>query len=244
MLRQWFGYRIIHCHGRHEGPSVLFYTLHPKEILRPPLEQEIVLGAEEPLSDYFAGRGLKSSAKPLPAGSNLAMTKKWWWLVLEFFVSLAPRAWLGQRPRKSSSTRKNCAPDALGRSIGPYKSTPHRPSRQMDSPSISKTLPPSVLDRELMMDPASTPPRARHSGVVQCMRRVTKTLCRHYIPMKTRVDVPARGLVIFFKAQTTCCRTQSTLKKDLRRRFSTTNADEFRCAACCPVYSSTFVNPR
>ena len=213
MLRQWFGYRIIHCHGRHEGPSVLFYTLHPKEILRPPLEQEIVLGAEEPLSDYFAGRGLKSSDKTLPAGSNLAITKKWWWLVHGVFVSLAPRAWLGQRQRKSSSTRKNCAPDALGRSIGPYKSTPHRPSRQMDSPSISKTLPPSVLDRELMMDPASTPPRARHSGVVQCMRRVTKTLCRHYIPMKTRVDVPACGLVPFFQAQTTCCRTQSTQEK-------------------------------
>ena len=105
MLRQWFGYQIIHCHGRHEGPSVLFYTLHLKEVLRPPLEQEIVLGAEEPPSDYLAGRGLKSSDKSLPAGSNLAMTKK---LVvaccLNYTCHLAPRAWLGLRQRKSSST--------------------------------------------------------------------------------------------------------------------------------------------
>jgi len=121
LLRQWFGYQISHCHGRHEGPSVLFYTVNVKEILRPPLEQEIVLGAEEPPSDYFAGRGLKPSDKSLPAGSNLAMTKKWWWLVLEVFVSLAPCAWLGQRQRKSSSTLKNSDPDALGRSVRPPK---------------------------------------------------------------------------------------------------------------------------
>jgi len=79
LLRQWFGYQTIHCHGRHEGPSVLLYTLHLKEVLRPPLEQEIVLGAEEPPSEYLAGRGLKSSDKSLPAGSNLAITKKLWY---------------------------------------------------------------------------------------------------------------------------------------------------------------------
>ena len=88
-----------------------------------------------------------SQVKSLPAGSSFILPKKWWWFELEVYVPLAPSAWLGQRQRKSSSTRKNCGPDALGRSVGPHKSTPHRHSREMGSPAIFKTSLPSVADR-------------------------------------------------------------------------------------------------